>query len=134
MAAKQEFIKLPESELEVMQIIWDMDRAGYKDIHAGEMFRFSPAIGRLKMTTVLTLITRLIGKGFLTVHKAGRVNCYTPAVDETAYKNFATRDFLETVYKNNASGLISALIGGDCLTESDIDALRRYIDASENNG
>ena len=32
MTAKQEFIKLPESELEVMQIIWDMDRAGYKDI------------------------------------------------------------------------------------------------------
>ena len=134
MKKNTEFIKLPESELEVMQIIWDMDRAGYKDIHAAGMFEFAPAIGRLKMTTVLTLITRLIGKGFLTVHKVGRANCYTPAVDETAYKNFATRDFLETMYKNNASGLISALIGGDCLKESDIDALRRYIDESEKNG
>ncbi|MBE6560275.1 MAG: BlaI/MecI/CopY family transcriptional regulator [Ruminococcaceae bacterium] len=126
------FIKLPESELEVMQIIWDMEREGYKDIHAGEMFKFAPAIGRLKLTTVLTLITRLIGKGFLSVRKVGRVNCYTSLVDETAYKNFATKDFLETMYKNNASGLISALIGGDCLRESDIDALRRYIDESEN--
>ena len=127
-----EFIKLPESELEVMQIIWDMERDGYKEIHAGEMFQYAPAIGRLKMTTVLTLITRLIGKGFLSVRKVGRVNCYTPLVDETAYKNFATKDFLEMMYKNNASGLISALIGGDCLKESDIDALRRYIDESEN--
>ena len=132
MKKTDEFIKLPESELEVMQIVWDMEREGYKDIHAGEMFKYAPAIGRLKLTTVLTLITRLIGKGFLSVHKAGRVNCYTSLVDETAYKNFATKDFLETMYKNNASGLISALIGGDCLKDSDIDALRRYIDESEN--
>ena len=31
-------------ELEVMQIVWDMEREGYKDIHAGEMFKYAPAI------------------------------------------------------------------------------------------
>ena len=46
MRKNTEFIKLPESELEVMQIIWDMHRAGCKDIHAAEMFAFAPAIGR----------------------------------------------------------------------------------------
>ena len=131
MKHENDMIKLPGSELEVMQIIWDMEKEGYSEIHAGEMFRYAPALGRLKLTTVLTLITRLIGKGYLSSRKVGRVNCYTPLVDETVYKNFATKNFLETVYKNNASGLISALIGGDCLSESDIDALRRYIDESE---
>ena len=131
MKKSDEYIKLPESELEVMQIIWDMERAGVADIHAAEMFRFAPELERLKMTTVLTLITRLIAKGFLDMTKRGRVNCYTPLIGETDYKNFATKNFLETMYKNNASGLISALIGGDCLSESDLDALRRYIGENE---
>ena len=131
MKENNELIKLPESELEVMHIVWDMEREGYSEIHAGEMFRYAPAIGRLKLTTVLTLITRLSGKGYLSSRKVGRVNCYQSLVDETVYNNFATRNFLETVYKNTASGLISALIGGDCLSERDIDALRRYIDESE---
>ena len=131
---KNGFIKLPESELEVMQIIWNMEKDGIEDIHAAAMFRYEPALGRLKLTTVLTLIQRLVSKGYLSVRKIGRCNCYTSLVAETAYRNFITRDFIETVYQNDASGLVSALIGGDCLSEKDIETLRRYIDDSEKSG
>ena len=128
---KNGFIKLPESELEVMQIIWDMERDGIEQIHANAIFRYAPAIGRLKLTKVLTLIQRLISKGFLKSRKVGRVNCYTSLIEEAAYKDFITKNFIETVYKNNAAGLVSALIGSDCLRGEDIAALRQYIDASE---
>ena len=83
------------------------------------------------MTTVLTLIQRLICKGFLKSRRVGRVNCYTSLIEEAAYKDFITKNFIETVYKNNAAGLVSALIGSDCLRGEDIAALRQYIDASE---
>ena len=37
MRRKKDFTKLPESELQIMQLIWDMDKKGVKDIHAGAM-------------------------------------------------------------------------------------------------
>ena len=37
MRRKKDFTKLPESELQIMQLIWDMDKKGVKDIHAGAL-------------------------------------------------------------------------------------------------
>lgn len=130
---KNGFIKLPESELEVMQIIWDMERHGVQEIHAAAIFRYAPSLGRLKLTTVLTLIQRLISKGYLTSRKIGRCNCYTPLISEKAYKDFITKDFIEVVYKSDAAGLVSALLGSDCLSATDIRKLRCYINESENS-
>ena len=62
--------RLPERELEIMQIIW----------------RETPPVSRMTVedalqkahslapTTILTLLTRLCGKGFLSMEKDGRMN------------------------------------------------------------
>lgn len=124
-------VKLPESELVVMQLIWEMHRAGEPaaNITAGNLMeRFPDKIGHLKLTTVLTLISRLIGKKFIRAEKAGRSYCYIPLVDEEEYKQMAARDFVKTVYKNDTRGLISALVTGDNLTENDIDELMKMLE------
>ena len=73
---KKNFTKLPESELQVMQLIWDMEKNGVKDIHAGAIINTYPEqIGHLALTTVLTLISRLQNKGFIRLEKHGRANC-----------------------------------------------------------
>jgi BlaI family penicillinase repressor len=117
-------VKLPESELAVMQLIWEMHRAGEPaaNITAGNLMeRFPDKIGHLKLTTVLTLISRLIGKKFIRAEKAGRSYCYIPLVGEEEYKQMAAQDFVKTVFKNDTRGLISALVTGENLTENDID-------------
>ena len=63
------FIKLPESELEVMQGIWLLDKEGETNISAGLVMKRCPALNRLKLTTVLTLINRLQFKGFICSEK-----------------------------------------------------------------
>ncbi|MCI8388415.1 MAG: BlaI/MecI/CopY family transcriptional regulator [Clostridiales bacterium] len=125
---KKNYTKLPESELQIMQIIWDMDKDGVKDIHAGAMLSAYPdKIGHLALTTVLTLITRLQTKGFIKLEKHGRANCAIVIADEDEYKRKAAADFVATVYKNNTKGLISALYSDGILSEDDIADLRREI-------
>ena len=132
MLKKKDFIKLPESELQIMQLIWDMDKKGVKDIHAGALLAAYPEqIGHLALTTVLTLISRLQTKGFITLEKHGRANCAIVIADEDVYKRKAAADFVKTVYKNNTKGLISALYSDGILSEEDIADLRRDIEESK---
>ncbi len=128
MLRKRDFTKLPESELTIMQLIWDMDKKGVKDIHAGALLAAYPdEIGHLALTTVLTLITRLQNKGFIRLEKHGRANCAVVLTDEDYYKRKAAVDFVKTVYENNTKGLISALYSDGILSDEDIADLRREI-------
>ena len=127
---KKDFVKLPESELQIMQLIWDMNKKGVKDIHAGAMIAAYPdEIGHLALTTVLTLMTRLVGKGFIRLEKHGRANCAVVLADEEEYKQRAAADFVATVYGSNTKGLISALYSGGIISEEDIADLRKMIEA-----
>ena len=113
-----------------MQLIWDLDRQGVKDIHAGALIAAYPEeIGHLALTTVLTLITRLQNKGFIRLEKHGRANCAIVLADESEYKRKAAADFVATVYKNNTKGLICALYNDGILSEEDISELRREIES-----
>lgn len=127
--------KLPESELQIMQIIWDMTADETLDsshVTASEMFvRYPERIGHLKLTTVLTLITRLVAKGYIRSEKKGRAYNYVPIVDEMEYKQLAAADFISTVYRDNTMSLISALWNDGRLTGEDIQEIKRMIEGQE---
>ncbi|MBQ0079806.1 MAG: BlaI/MecI/CopY family transcriptional regulator, partial [Eubacterium sp.] len=52
--------KLPDSELEVMQVIWDCEAPVARTTIEEKMSEIHP----MAQTTMLTLISRLIKKGF----------------------------------------------------------------------
>ena len=124
-------IKLPASELEIMQAIWILDEEGEKFISASLVMKRFPALNRLKLTTVLTLITRLQTKGFIRTEKLGRSNCYTPIISSAEYRRFAYGDFVEKVYRNDRMDLFSALIADDALTAEDIEEIKAMIAKAE---
>ena len=128
MSTNQEFIKLPESELEVMQAIWALNAEGEKFVSAGLIMKRFPALCRLKLTTVLTLITRLQNKGFISSEKLSRSNCYKPLIDADEYRRFVANDFVQRVYVGNRLGLISNLIESDDLSAEDIAELKKIIE------
>ena len=128
MSTNKEFIKLPESELEVMQAIWALNAEGEKFVSAGLIMKRFPALCRLKLTTVLTLITRLQTKGFISSEKLSRSNCYKPLIDADEYRRFVANDFVERVYVGTRLGLISNLMESDDLTAEDIAELKKIIE------
>lgn len=121
-------IKLPESELEIMQAIWVLNEEGEKNITASLIVKRFPALSRLKLTTILTLITRLQVKGFITVEKVGRSNCYTPIIPSDKYRKFASGDFVKKVYLDDKVGLISALVSDESLTPEELAEIKAIIE------
>ena len=128
---EKKFIKLPASELEIMQAIWNLAEDGERYITASLVMKRCPALNRLKLTTVLTLINRLQIKGFIKTDKVGRSNCYTPIVDSADYRQFAYGDFVEKMYRNDRIDLFSALVTDEALTKQELEQIRELVEKTE---
>jgi len=124
-----DMIKLPESELEVMMAIWQLDVQGEKEISAGKIMDAYPDLCRLKLTTVLTLITRLHTKGFIKSEKIGRSNCYIPLITLKDYRKFALDDFAEHVFLKNKVDFIKSILSDGTLTKKEVTTLKEYFNS-----
>ena len=128
---EKKIIKLPESELEIMQGIWVLTEEGEKFVSASMVMKRFPALQRLKLTTVLTLITRLQTKGFIKTEKIGRSNCYTPLIPSDEYRRFATGDYVKKVYLGDRMDLISTLVSDETLTAEELAEIKAVIAKNE---
>ena len=125
--------RLPDSELEVMQAIWALNEEGEKFVSASLVMKRFPALQRLKLTTFLTLITRLQTKGFIKTEKIGRSNCYTPLIPSDEYRRFATGDYVKKVYLGDKMDLISTLVSDETLTAEELAEIKAVIAKNEEN-
>jgi predicted transcriptional regulator len=73
---------LHELESDVMDEIWAREEATVRDVQESLNARSAKARA---YTTVLTVMTRLDGKGMLVRRRAGRLDVYAPAMSRDAY-------------------------------------------------
>lgn len=115
--------RLPDSELEIMMIIWELDGPVTRtqiEERLGKERRLSP-------TTILSFLSRLQDKGFLTVEKAGKNNVYRACVCQTEYMQQESKNILRRMYQNSAKNFLTALYDGNYLSEEDLEELDQYI-------
>ena len=91
---KQDIRRLPDSELELMQIIWDREPPVTRPEIEEALAKTHP----LAPTTILTFLTRLCDKGFLKLERRGKVNYYTPIITRKAYLAQASRGVLDQLF------------------------------------
>lgn len=115
--------RLPDSELDIMLILWNnhppMSRAEIEEI-LNEKKALSP-------TTILTLLSRLEKKGFVSVKKQGKTNLYTPLVEQEEYQQGESQNLLEKLYGNSLKKFVSSLYNGRKLDSEDIRELSELI-------
>ena len=123
-----ELYRLPESELDVMLAVWKLGgEASAPEIGAG--------LGRALTASALhSYLKRLEEKGFLTRRKAGKLNMYTALVSETDYRQAEGGAMLDKLYGGSLKAFTAALWDGGRLSETDVDALRSYLDELEKGG
>ena len=118
--------RLPDSELEVMQAVWDCS----PPVSRSDIEKIVNKTHPMAVTTILTLLYRLVEREFLTVEKTGNSNFYTPAVQKP--------DYLAAQSKS----LISKLCGGDMrifatalcdsgISKEEIEQLRQLLERGE---
>lgn len=115
--------QVSDFELELMKTIWgNGGSALYAEIVQTLEAKGTPAT----KNTIISLLSRLIKKGYLSSKKSGRQNTYTALVSETQYQAAQTETFLNKVYEGNAEGLISTLIQKDLISADDYEKLKKH--------
>ena len=84
----------------------------------------------MAMTTLLTLLTRLNEKGFLTIQKKGRRSYYTPCISREDYLASQSRNFFQKLCGGNLSVFANALCDSG-LTKEEIADLRTLLERDE---
>ena len=118
--------KISDAELEIMKVVW---ANGEKPTFFAYLIDELAAKGKSwQKNTLITLLNRLVNKGFLKANKIGRCNEYTPLVSEMEYQTTQTRNFLNKIYEGNVKGLVSNLISGDLLTDEEYEELKKMLE------
>ena len=114
---------LPDSELAIMMIIWELD----KPVTRFEIEEKMESERKLSPTTVLSFLARLQEKGFLAVQKSGKNNVYSALIEKNDYMQTESRSLLKRLYQNSAKNFLAALYDGDNLSSEDLAELEEYI-------
>jgi len=123
------YVHLPETEFAVMQTVWEQ----HAPVSSRQITEFLTPRRNWKLQTVSTLLSRLEDKGFLSSEKQGKERYYKPLVDCDDYLRQETGQFMKTFHKNSITGLMSALVSNNDVTEDDLRELAAWLKNSENS-
>ena len=116
--------RLPDSELEMMMIIWDVGRP----VTRAEIEMQLPKERQLSATTILSFLSRLQEKGFVDVYREGKTNVYKAVVPKEEYLQEESRSIWKRLYQNSVGNFMAALGGGAELSDEDLDELQDFLD------
>ena len=122
--------QISDSELELMKIIWGN---GGTALYAQIMEALSKKGRTWQKNTIITLLSRLIDKGFLKTNKIGRRNQYTAIVSASDYQTAQTQTLLDKLYEGSARGLVSTLIEKELLSAEDYEELKQFWESGGNS-
>lgn len=80
-----------------------------------------------KAPTVISLMLRLVKKGFLRTEKDGKEPTYFPLIAKEDYLEFETVNFMKLYHENSFLSLVNTLYGGKRLSDSDIEKLTKWV-------
>lgn len=115
--------RLPDGELSIMQIIWREEPPVARST-------IEQALGdkkQLAPSTIITFLTRLCEKGFLSLTRKGRTNYYTPLISEREYLAQESRNILDRLYGGSLTNFATALCDSG-VSREDIEQLRDMLE------
>ncbi|AGF54932.1 putative transcriptional regulator [Clostridium saccharoperbutylacetonicum] len=109
--------------MEIMKIIWNKNR----QVTTADILEELPKENSWKITTVMTLISRLTDKGILKVAKLGKLNNYSAKITEEEYKAIQADNFLEDMHNGSVKNFIATLFNNKKISKEDISDLKKWL-------
>jgi BlaI family penicillinase repressor len=114
--------KLPDTEFEMMKVVW----ANEPPITTGMMMEQLGNERGWKAPTVISLMLRLVERGFLRTEKNGKERIYFPLVTKEDYLKFETGNFMKQYHENSFLSFVNTLYNGKQLSDRDIEELMKW--------
>ena len=125
--------RLPDAEFELMKIIWRNEWRNETPMTTNAIMAQLPSDNNWKPQTVLTMLIRLMEKGFLSSERVGRERNYTPLISEEDYMDVETGEFMSRYRGNSVGSLVKTMYDGKSLSQKDIRELKKWLNESDNN-
>lgn len=115
-------IKLPQTEEQLMEYIWDLNEAFAKDL----LERYPEP--KPAATTLATLLKRLADKGFITYKTYGNSRAYSPLIKKEDYFEQHLNNMVEQHFDNSAFSFASFFTRKSKMTKEELELLKKIVD------
>jgi BlaI family transcriptional regulator, penicillinase repressor len=113
---------LTNAEEQVMKLLWKLDKAFIRDL-LNEYPDPKPA-----PTTIITLLKRMIGKGFVSYRQCGNSREYYPLVKKSDYFSDHINLLIKNFFNNSTAQFASFFTNETDLSSEELKELRDIVD------
>ncbi len=115
-------LKPTESELEIMQVLWNEKAATVRTVHE-ELSKTKDS----GYTTTLKLMQIMFEKGLVTRNDSSKTHIYQPAVTrEKTQKQFLNK-MIDTLFAGSSANLVLQALGGHDASEEELQQIQELI-------
>lgn len=122
-------VNLSDAEWKLMNLLWDQSPRTIMELTAA----VREDTGWSK-NTVITMLSRLEGKGAVRHEEGGRAKHYFPVIPREDAVQAETRSFLDKVYGGSLGLMMSAMVESRALSEADIAELSAILERAGGDG
>ena len=121
-------VKPTESELEILQIIWEKGQCTVRDVH--EELAATKDAG---YTTTLKLMQIMHDKGLVERDTSAKTHLYKALITREQAQNTALDKIISTVFNGSSSQLIMQVLSSKPSSKAELDMIKSYLDNLEKN-
>lgn len=117
---------LGETEMEILNIVWDLDEASVADVR-DRILEYR----EVAYTTVMTIMKNLADKEYLKYRKDGLSYIYSAAVKPDQVRYSLIDRLVDKVFKGSPIELVQTLVKNENLSEEERREIKKMIDKLE---
>lgn len=115
--------KPTESELEILNILWDKGPSTVRDVH--EVLEKNKEVG---YTTTLKLMQIMHDKKLLKRDTGTRSHVYTANISQEKTQGQLVKRLIDSVFNGSASQLVMQALGNHKTNRAELDEIKKYLE------
>lgn len=116
-------IKPTESELEILQVLWDKSNATVREVHE-EMSKTKEC----GYTTTLKLMQIMFEKGLVKRDDSNKTHIYQPNVSKDKTQKQMVGKMVTSLFGGSASQLVMQALGSQSTSKEELDEIQKLLD------
>lgn len=115
--------KPTESELEILQILWEKGDCTVREVH--EILEKNKEAG---YTTTLKLMQIMHEKGLVSRDTSSKTHIYRALVNQQKTQQQLVNKMIDNVFNGSAARLVMQALGNHTASEDEINSIKKYLD------
>jgi BlaI family penicillinase repressor len=116
-------VKPTESELEILQILWEKGDCTVRDVH--EILEASKDAG---YTTTLKLMQIMREKGLVSRDTSSKTHIYRSLVNQQKTQQHLVNKMINNVFNGSATRLVMQALGNHKASKEEINSIKAYLE------